>query len=295
MDHGSVSSAADGPAEVGEFLKARRAELTPRDVGLPEGDEEHRRVAGLRREEVAALAAISVDYYTRLEQGRVAASSAVLATLVRALRLDDTQQTYLYTLAGKAPTRPRRRAGQRVRPAMRRLLDQLTEAPALVLGRRLDVLAWNRMASALYTDFDALPADRRNYVRLVFTDPIVRGMHVDWEQAARSGVAVLRMEAADDPQDAALAALVGELAVQDNDFRTWWATHHVTDASNGVKRYQHPVVGELTLDCDMWASPDGSNQRLMVLTAEPGSPSHEGLRILSSWHARTAPEAASGT
>ncbi|MFI9387228.1 helix-turn-helix domain-containing protein [Kutzneria sp. NPDC052558] len=269
---------------VGDFLKARRAELTPRDVGLPE-PEEHRRVAGLRREEVAQLASISVDYYTRLEQGRVAASAAVLATLVRALRLDDTQQTYLYTLAGKAPARPRRRSAQRVRPAMRRLLDQLTGAPALVLGHRLDILAWNRLASALYTDFDALPASRRNYVRLVFTDPGVRAMHLDWAEAASAGVAVLRMEAAEDPQDAALAALVGELAVQDNDFRTWWAAHHATDAGFGVKRYRHPVVGDLTLDCDMWASPDGSNQRLMVLTAEPGSPSHEALRILSSWHA----------
>jgi len=219
------------------------------------------------------------------EQGRVAASAAVLATLARALRLDDTQQTYLYTLAGKAPTRPRRRAAQRVRPAMRRLLDQLTEAPALVLGHRLDILAWNQLASALYTDFDALPANQRNYVRLVFTDPGVRAMHLDWEEAASAGVAVLRMEAADDPQDAGLAALVGELALQDKDFRTWWAAHHVTDSGNGVKRYRHPVVGDLTLDCDMWASPDGSNQRLMVLTAEPESPSHEALRILSSWHA----------
>ncbi|WP_369794590.1 helix-turn-helix domain-containing protein [Kutzneria sp. 744] len=142
-------------SDVGDFLKARRAELTPRDVGLSHADE-HRRVAGLRREEVAQLASISVDYYTRLEQGRVAASSSVLATLARVLRLADEQQTYLYAVAGKAPAKCRRDT-QRVRPAMRRLLDQLTDAPALVLGRRLDILAWNRLAGALFADFDALP------------------------------------------------------------------------------------------------------------------------------------------
>jgi transcriptional regulator with XRE-family HTH domain len=286
-----MKPATGGAAELGAFLRARRAELTPREVGLPDhaGD---RRVTGLRREEVARLAAVSVDYYTRLEQGRKPASASVLATLVHALRLDEDQQKYLYTLAGKPADRPRRRAARRVRPAMRRLLDQLTETPALVLGRRLDVLAWNPMACALFTDFEALRPVHRNYVRLMFTDPAMRALHPDWEHAARTAVAALRMEAASDPDDPELAVLVGELCVQNADFRTWWAAHHATSAGFGTKNYRHPVVGDLTLDCDMWDGADGSGQRLMVLTAAPGTRSHEGLRLLASWAADPRPAAA---
>jgi transcriptional regulator with XRE-family HTH domain len=275
------------PDGLGGFLKARRAQLTPHEVGLPEAGP-HRKVAGLRREEVAQLAAISVDYLTRLEQGRVQASASVLRTLSRALRLDDDQQTYLYRLAGKAP-RPRRRPAQKLRPAMRRLLDQLTQTPAVVLGRRLDILAWNVSATALYTDFARIPARRCNYVRLLFTDPAFRALHAEWEHDARTAVASLRMEAARDPGDPELAILVGELSVQDADFRSWWATHQVTGAGYGVKHYRHPLVGDLTLDCDTWDSPDGSGQRLMVLTAEPGTPSYDRLRILASWNAEPHP------
>jgi len=267
---------------VGDFLKARRAVLTPADVGLPQRDGQ-RRVPGLRREEVAVLAVISVDYYTRLEQGRVAPSASVLATLARALRLDDDQITYLHTLAGKPRIARRRTARQRVRPAMSRLVKQLTQAPALVLGRHLDVLDWNALAGALYTDFAAVPARDRNYVRLLFTDPNVRALHVDWADAARTAVGSLRMEAADDPDDPDLVRLVGDLAGQYEEFRTWWAGHHATSASYGTKHYRHPVVGDLTLDCDVWACPDGSGQRLMVLTADPETPSSEALRILASW------------
>lgn len=279
------------PNGLGDFLKARRAQLTPHQVGLPDTGS-HRKVAGLRREEVAQLAAISVDYLTRLEQGRVQASASVLITLSRALRLDEDQETYLYELAGKT-LRPRRRPAQQARPAMRRLLGQLTETPAVVLGRRLDILAWNAGATALYTDFARIPARWRNYVRLLFTDPAVRALHAEWEHDARIVVAALRMEAAKDPDDPELAVLVGELSVHDADFRTWWATHQVTGAGYGTKHYRHPLVGELTLDCDTWDSPDGSGQRLMVLTAEPGTPSHDRLRILTSWQAepRTGPGA----
>ncbi|AGM03397.1 helix-turn-helix domain-containing protein [Amycolatopsis keratiniphila] len=276
---------------LGAFLKARRARLTPRECGLPETDSA-RRVAGLRREEVARLASISVDYYTRLEQGRVRASASVLVTLARALRLDEDQRKYLYDLAGRADARPRRRSAQRVRPAMRRLLDQLTRTPALVLGKRLDILAWNPAAAALYTDFGAVPPARRNYLRLLFTDPEVRRMHADWAHDAREAVAALRMEAAADPDDPDCARLVGELSLQDPDFRTWWAEHHVNDAAYGTKLYRHRLVGDLTLDCDTWASPDGSGQRLMILTAEPGSASHDALLILTSW---TAPGAEAPT
>ncbi|MFE7330339.1 helix-turn-helix domain-containing protein [Streptomyces sp. NPDC057565] len=280
-----MTSDSDSRA-LGAFLKARRAQLTPRECGLPETDSA-RKVAGLRREEVAQLAAISVDYYTRLEQGRVRASVPVLTTLARALRLDDDQQKYLYELAGRTDAHPRRRRpAQRLRPAMRRLLDQLTETPALVLGKRLDILAWNPAAVALYTDFAAIPTHRRNYMRLLFTNPVVRQLHQDWAHDAREAVAALRMEAAADPDDPELAQLVGELSVQDPDFRSWWAEHRVNSASYGTKRYRHHLVGDLTLDCDTWTSPDGSGQRLMILTAEPGSPSHDALRILTSWTTR---------
>jgi len=272
------------PKELGDFLKARRAQLSPHDVGLPE-PASPRRVAGLRREEVAQLAAISVDYLTRLEQGRVQASSSVLATLARALRLSDDQQSYVYELAGKPFRRPRRRAAERLRPAMKRLLDQLAETPAMVLGRRLDVVAWNEAAAALFTDFARYPPNRRNYVYLLFADASVRALHTDWEEAARTAVAALHLEAARDPDAPELADLVGELAVRHPEFRTWWAAHHVTSAGYGVKRYHHPVAGDLTLDCDMWESPDGSGQRLMVLTAEPGAPAREALRTLAAWTA----------
>ena len=278
-------SPAPVPDELGAFLKARRGQLSPRDVGLPDAGA-RRKVAGLRREEVAQLAAISVDYYTRLEQGRVQASAPVLATLTRALRLDDDQQAYLYSIAGKTDARPRRRrAVQQVRPAMRRLLEQLTQTPAIVLGRRMDILAWNPMAAALFVDFGQVPAARRNYVRLLFSDPVIRGMHRQWEHDARDAVAALRMEGANDPGDPDLARLVGELSVADPSFRTWWAERWVNSASYGTKHYRHAAVGDLTLDCDTWHSPDGSGQRLMVLTAEPGTSSHDALRILASWNA----------
>jgi transcriptional regulator with XRE-family HTH domain len=278
-----MNSASD--SRLGAFLKARRAQLTPHECGLPESDSA-RKVAGLRREEVAQLAAISVNYYTRLEQDRVQASASVLATLARALRLDEDQKKYLYEVAGKADARPRRRRPvQRARPAVQRLLDQLAQTPAIVLGKRMDILAWNSAAVALYTDFSSIPPVRRNYVNLLFTDPVLRDMYLEWERDAHDAVAALRMEAAADPDDPELARLVGDLSVQDADFRTWWAEHHVITASYGVKRYRHRLVGDLTLDCDTWSSPDGSGQRLMMLTAEPGTPSYDALRILTSWAA----------
>ncbi|MFI9561483.1 helix-turn-helix domain-containing protein [Nonomuraea endophytica] len=279
-------TSASGTSEFGAFLKACRAQLTPQDVGLPETGSP-RKVTGLRREEVAQLAAISVDYYTRLEQGRVRASGTVLATLARALRLDDDQQSYLYELTGRSDARQNRRGpAQRVRPAVRRLLGQLPQTPAIVLGDRLDILAWNPAATALYTDFARLPAAGRNYLRLLFTHPAFRDLHRQWEHDARDAVAALRMQAAADPDDPELARLVGDLSVQDPDFRTWWAEHRVNSSGHGTKQYRHRLVGDLTLDCDTWNSPDGSGQRLMVLTAEPGSPSHDALRILTSWTAQ---------
>lgn len=163
---------------------------------------------------------------------------------------------------------------------MRRLLDQLTGTPAIVLGRRMDVLAWNAGATALFTDFARIPARERNYLRLLFTDPAVRALHREWEHDAAAAVAALRMQTVQDPDDPELAALVGRLSVQDADFRTWWAARRVNSAAYGTKHYHHPLVGDLTLDCDTWDSSDGSGQRLMVLTAEPGTPSHHALRTL---------------
>jgi transcriptional regulator with XRE-family HTH domain len=281
-------SAPSPSSSLGSFLRAWRAQLVPHEVGLHESGAP-RKVTGLRREEVAHLASISVDYYTRLEQGRVRASATVLRTLARALCLDDDQQSYLYELAGQRGASPRRRPAQKVRPPIRRLLDQLAGTPAVILGSRMDILAWNPAAAALFTDFDRFPPAHRNYIWLLFSDPAIRAMHQDWQRDARDAVAALRMAAVNDPNDAALAQLVGELSLQDGDFRTWWAEQHVNRATYGIKHYRHPVVGELTLDCDTWDSPDGSEQKLMVLTAEPGTPSSDSLRILATWNAtRTA-------
>ena len=273
--------------ELGAFLKARRAELAPGELGLPEIGV-HRRVAGLRREEVAQLAAISTDYYTRLEQGRIRASASVLAALARVLRLDDDQRTYLYELAGRNPARPRRRSPQKVRPQMQRLLDQLTEIPAMVLGRNMDVLAWNSLAATLITDFGQIPKDRRNYVRIVFTDPAIRQLYADWEEVALLTVAFLRMEAAETPEDPRLAALVGELSVQDRQFRQWWAAQHVASKGFGRKILRHPVAGELVLDWDTLVLATDPEQQLIIWTAEPGSPTEDGLRFLASWSATAA-------
>ncbi|WUW26473.1 helix-turn-helix transcriptional regulator [Streptomyces sp. NBC_01463] len=276
--------------ELGEFLKARRAELTPRAVGLPDSAGQ-RRVVGLRREEVAQPAAISTDYYTRLEQGRLPASAPVLEAVAGALDLDEDQRRYVFGLAGKETARPRRRAQQKVQPQLRRVLDDLTATPAIVMGRRMDILAWNPLAAAMVTDFAAVPDKHRNYVRILFTDPAMRNLYADWKSVARMAVAQLRMEAAKYPDDPRLTALVGELCVQDTDFRTWWAAHQVATLSVGSKTLLHPVAGELSLDWDTLTASTDPDQQLVVWTAEVGSPTHDGLRILASWaadHARSS-------
>ncbi|MGW4877699.1 helix-turn-helix domain-containing protein [Streptomyces sp. NPDC004262] len=275
------------PDELGAFLKARRADLSPRTVGLPEGGA-RRRVPGLRREEVAALASISTDYYTRLEQGRMQASAPVLNTLARVLHLDDDQRTYLFQLAGRPSDRPARRSAQKAQPRLQRLLDDLATTPGIILGRCMDILAWNPLAAALVTDFASIPEKHRNYIRLVFTDPRMRELYADWKNVAHTCVAQLRMEAARTPDSPRLAALVGELSVQDADFRRWWADHHVAVRGVGTKTLRHPVVGELTLDWDTLASTADTDQQLVVWSAEPGSPSHDALRILASWAGSTA-------
>jgi transcriptional regulator with XRE-family HTH domain len=272
--------------ELGEFLKARRGELTPADVGLPVHSNAPRRVSGLRREEVADLVAISHDYYTRVEQGRLAPSEPVLEAIVHALRLDDDQRQYVESLARQADRRtPAKRGAQVVRPQIQRLLDQLTETPALVFGRNLDILAWNHLAAALLTDFSRMPPGQRNYVRMVFTDPQMRTLYADWAGVARTCVAILRMDAAANPSDPHLSSLVGELSIVDPQFRQWWAARHVARQEFGTKTLRHPEVGDLTLAWDTFRYAGDSDQQLVLWSAEPGSTSHEKLRILTSWAA----------
>ncbi|MFG3017894.1 helix-turn-helix domain-containing protein [Streptomyces sp. NPDC048254] len=275
--------------ELGEFLKARRAELSPRTVGLPEAGGP-RRVAGLRREEVALLASISTDYYTRVEQGRIQASAPVLAAIARALHLGNDQRDYMFELAGKGIGRPRRRAVQKVQPQLQRLMNDLTATPAMVLGRRMDILAWNPTAAALVTDFAKVPEKKRNYIRLLFTDPAVKALYPDWENVGRGCVAQLRNEAAKYPDDPKLTALVGELSVQNDHFRQWWGAHHVSALTVGTKTISHPVAGELRLEWDTLTCSTDPDQQLVIWTAEPGTSSYDGLRFLSSWASTPQPQ-----
>ncbi|NEA98958.1 helix-turn-helix transcriptional regulator [Streptomyces sp. SID13726] len=269
--------------ELGEFLRARRAELSPRMVGLPDPDG-RRRVAGLRREEVAVLASISTRHYTRLEQGRIAPSGSVVRALVRALRLSDDQRDHLFGLVGHEVNPPRRRAAQKVQPQLRTVLDDLTVAPAMILGRNLDVLAWNPMATALFgIDFTQIPERRRNYVRQLFTDPGMRTLYADWENSARNAIALLRRCAAACPDDLGLTTLVGELSVRDEQFCRWWGGRQIAPRTSGSKVFHHPVAGELVLDWDVLSCEADPEQRLVVWIAEAHSRSYEGLRFLSSW------------
>jgi transcriptional regulator with XRE-family HTH domain len=251
-------------------------------------------VPGLRREEVAQLAGVSVDYYVRLERGRnLNPSESVLDALARALSLNDTERDHLYALA--RPTRGRRRpmTPQRVRPGLIRVLDALTDTPATVIGRRLGVLASNRMSRALFTDFDALPRRDRNMARYMFLDEGARELYVDWEPAARSTVAALHLYAGRQPNDPQLAELIGELSLRDQDFRLWWAEHDVVRHSHGIKRLHHPLVGDMTLAYESLIVTDDPEQSLGLHTAEAGTPSDEALRLLASWTnepaARTQP------
>ncbi|KOV85114.1 helix-turn-helix domain-containing protein [Nocardia sp. NRRL S-836] len=266
--------------ELGEFLRARRAALDPAAAGFPD-DGRLRRVPGLRREELAQLAHVSVDYVVRLEQGRTnRVSRPVLDALADALRLAADERAYLFTVADVAPAPAPRPARPEVARQLRQLLDSMSDVPALVLNRRLDVLAWNAGAVALLTDFGALPPAERNLVRLTFLDPDYRALYGDWARSARECVAVLRMEAGRHPGDQALSALVGELSVRDADFRTWWASHRVRGPRQLVKTYHHPVVGTLELDVQQFSVDTHPDQELVVYTAAAGSPSEKALRTL---------------
>ncbi|WP_449352303.1 helix-turn-helix transcriptional regulator [Streptomyces shaanxiensis] len=278
----------DRSSEIREFLRTRRARITPEQVGLaPQGGA--RRVPGLRREEVARLARVSVDYCIRLERGRTqGVSEAVLEALARALRLDEAERAHLFDLAQPtATTRARRRrplAPQRVPPVLYRTLDSL-DVPAVVQGRRTDVLAANKPAHALYTDFEARPRRERNFARFVFLDEAARTLYADWERVAGDCLAALRLYAGRHPDDPQLTELIGELSLHSDAFRRMWADHDVQAHTSGTKRLHHPLVGDLTLDYLVLAVEGDPEQTLVVHTPEPASPSAEALALLAAWTA----------
>jgi transcriptional regulator with XRE-family HTH domain len=265
--------------DLGDFLRARRSALTPRDVGIRPGAK-LRRVPGLRREEVAQLAAISNDYYTRLEQGRISPSASVLASLARVLRLTNDQRTYLYNLAGKnTATEPSDRRTRSVQPELQRVID-LLDAPALIATRTLDILAWNALVTALLIDFAEVPEHERNWLHLLFSDARLRRLFPDWHELARLTVAYVRMEAAQQPDDIHLATLIDDLSAQHDEFRTWWDDHDVAVRREGTRPIEHPSVGPMTLDWITLTVDAEPDQQITVFAAEPGSSSERALRLL---------------
>jgi len=281
---GEAAHALDRRAELSEFLRSRRARLKPEDVGMPDFGR-HRRVPGLRREELAQLAGVSVAYYTRLEQGNGRNVSAeVLDSIARALRLTDAEHNHLTHLAKPKQHKKRQAARpQQVRGSLRQLLDTIDGVPAYITGRRSDVLVWNRMAAAVFGDWSELPPQERNWARMVFLRPEYRELFVEWEQKAIDIVCLLRMDAGCHPDDPRLSALVGELSVKSEDFRRLWATHDVKEKSHGVKLLRHPLVGDLALQFESFRLIGDSELALVTYHAEPGSGSAEALRLLASW------------
>ncbi|KOV53241.1 XRE family transcriptional regulator [Streptomyces sp. AS58] len=277
-----VKSSSDN-VELSDYLRSRRARVAPDQVGVTA--RKGRRVPGLRREEVALSAGLSVDYYIRLERGRVAnVSEAVLDSVARALQLDDVERAHLFHLA-----RPQSLAQasqcitlQRVRPGAHTLLEVLCDAPAMILSGRLDVLDLNRMARAMFADFAAMPARDRNLARFTFLDPVARELHLDWNKSACMIVTGLHLYAGRYPNDPQLSELIAQLSDSDEDFRRWWAAHDVEEFSHGTRHYLHPLLGEVTLNYENLIFPGDPEQWLYVSTAEPGSPSFESLRILAS-------------
>ncbi|MEV4290649.1 helix-turn-helix transcriptional regulator [Nonomuraea bangladeshensis] len=274
----------DRSRELADFLRSRRARITPDRTGLP-ADGRARRVPGLRRDEVARLAGVSTEYYTRLEQGRAGnPSPEVVEALARALELDLAEREHLTDLlarpARRAPVSP-----QRVRPGLHLMLRTLDHVPAFVVGRRTDILAANRLARTVLTDFEALPVPQRNLARYYLLDPAARERTGDWEQIAAETVAMLRLEAGRYPGDRRLADLVGELTLRCPEFSTWWNDHRVLRRTHGSKRYHHPLVGELHFSYESLQPPGDPDQTLCVYNVEPGSPTEEALRLLADWTA----------
>ncbi|GAA1918478.1 helix-turn-helix transcriptional regulator [Microbacterium aoyamense] len=272
-----------------EFLASRRDRLRPDQAGLPAYGG-NRRVPGLRREEVALLAGVSVDYYTRLERGDLSgASDTVLDALARALQLDDAETAHLFDLARTASASPRARRARKqqntLRPSILRLLEAITEAPALIRNNYFDYVAANPLARALYAPIFAGP--NPNSARFAFLDPAAPDFYIEWEKNTQELVATMRGEAGRNPFDKRLTDLVGELSTRSERFRTLWAAHNVRYHRSGVKRIHHPVVGELELTYEAFELPADPGLTLSTYTAEPGSASADALRVLASWAATT--------
>ena len=275
--------------EVREFLASRRARVTPEQAGLPIYGA-NRRVTGLRREEVAMLAGVSVDYYTRLERGNLGgASESVLEALAGALRLDEAERAHLFDLAkaansGATSANARcRTTSHRVRPSVQRILDAITGAPAWLRNGRMDFLAANRLGAALYAPLLASPARPTNNARFLFLDPGSKDFYVDWDRSANDTVGILRSEAGRNPYDRALSDLIGELSTRSEEFRTRWAAHNVRFHRTGTKHVHHPVAGDLELTYEAMEIPTDPGLTVLVYTAEPDSPTQEALNFLVSW------------
>ena len=281
-------------ADVRDFLVTRRARITPQQAGLAFYGGT-RRVPGLRREEVAMLAGVSADYYTRLEKGNLTGvSDTVLQAIAGALQLDEAERLHLLDLARTANTSPahaaRRKVPHQLRPAARLILDGMTDIPAFVRNGRLDVLAANTLGRALYAPAFAAPGRDVNLARFRFLDPAARDFYPDFAESARTTVALLRTEAGRDPFNASLTALIGELCTRSEEFRTMWAAHDVRLHRTGVKHFRHPAVGHLDLMFEAMALEADEGLTLTAYTAEPGTPSHDGLKLLASWAATSQTE-----
>ncbi|WP_330342103.1 helix-turn-helix transcriptional regulator [Streptomyces sp. NBC_00557] len=280
----------DALSELGHFLRSRRAALRPEDVGITPHPT-RRRVTGLRREELAMLAGVSITHYTRLEQGRATgASDSVLDAIARTLRLTADETAHLKDLArasAGSASRPAPPRAEHAGASARQLLAAMTEVPALVLDRRNDVLAWNALGHALLAghlpaDSPGTPGNRPNLTRMLFLDEQYRELYPDWKEEAQLAVASLRLVAGRHPDDRRLAELVGQLTVQCDEFASLWARHPVRTCTSGVKRLHHPLVGAMDLSFENLLLPGTSGQRLIAYTAEPGSPSEAALRLLGS-------------
>lgn len=278
-----------------EFLTGKRAAVSPTMAGIPETG--HRRVPGLRREEVAFLAGVSVDWYVRLEQGRqVTPSESVLAAIARILRLDDAEREYLVNLARPATGRNHYPAKRPlVRPGITRMICSFTNQPAFVLGPRMEVLTGNELAWALLADFPAMAPSHRNLLRWIMTEPTTRALYVDWATIAAELVGVLQLEASANPDNEEIAVLVGSLSTLAPEFRRWWATPNPQGRTTGTKRFNHPIGGPLTIDWEAFTIPEASSQTLFVYTAADAD-SSATLSLLGSWrasqttHARDLPK-----
>lgn len=274
-------------SELGEFLRVRRAALQPEDVGLINYG--IRRVPGLRREELAMLAGVSNTYYTRLEQGQSTnASEAVIEAIARALNLNSDERKHLFNLA--RPSSTKRRPSIRpdkARSGTLRLIQSMPNTPAVVMGRRSEVLAWNRLghrlvAGHLAFEAPARPATRPNMTRMLFLDPHARELYTRWRDEAARAVSSLRLLAGRSSEDPALASLVGELTMNSEEFAKLWARHPVENCMSGIKHMHHPDVGDLELYFEVLGPPDESGHRILMYSADPGSPAAEALQLLAS-------------